>query len=341
MDAVAKSSARERAQLFQTSEAQQAPRIAAAIIEKDFWVCWSIHRLFEVLNFRPQLIFKGGTSLSKVFQVINRFSEDVDLSLSRRDLGFADDRDPEQDGIAKNEAKRRLEALVEQCRLSVKDKLLPELRRDFATVLGGSGWSIEIDAGDPQTLIFAYPQSDLTAALQYVRPAIRLEMGARSDDWPAVEIEIRPYAAERFPKMFAQAACRVRTLSAERTFWEKATLLHAECHRPQAKLTAERHSRHYYDLYCLSRHEIGREALKRKDLLDRVVKHKSIFFASAWANYAAAKPGSFLLVPGQERLAALGKDYDAMQAMMFGDSPKWEDIIRELKRLEDRINERG
>ena len=338
MDSVAKSSQRERAQLFQTAESRQTPRIPASIIEKDFWVCWSIHRLFDVLSFRPQLIFKGGTSLSKVFKVIDRFSEDVDLSLSRRDLGFADDRDPEQAGISKSEGKRRLDALVEECRRTVKEKLLPELRRDFATVLGSSGWSVELDDADPQTIIFAYPQSDITGALKYVRPAIRLEMGARSDDWPAVDAEITPYAAESFPKMFTHATCRVRTLSAERTFWEKATLLHAECHRPTAKNSADRHSRHYYDLYCLSRHDLGRQALKRDDLLERVVKHKSFFFASAWANYESAKPGTLRLVPNAERLTALGKDYDDMQAMMFGESPKWADIVRALKQLEDRIN---
>ncbi|MBI3552717.1 MAG: nucleotidyl transferase AbiEii/AbiGii toxin family protein [Elusimicrobia bacterium] len=338
MDSVAKSSRRERTQLFETAEGKHNPRIPAPIVEKDFWVCWALHRLFTVLKFRPQLIFKGGTSLSKVFKVIDRFSEDVDLSLSRRDLGFADARDPEEAGISKNEAKRRLEALVEQCKLAVKEKLLPDLRRDFATVLGESGWSIEVDTDDSQTLVFAYPQSDATSKLKYVRPAIRLEMGARSDDWPAVEAEITPYAAEDFPGMFTQPKSLVRTLSAERTFWEKATLLHAECHRPETKATAERHSRHYYDLYCLSRHEIGREALKRGDLLERVIQHKSFFFSSSWANYATAKPGTLRLVPDAKRLAVLSQDYDEMQAMMFGASPKWSEIIKELKQLEGRIN---
>ena len=187
-------------------------------------------------------------------------------------------------------------------------------------------------------MIFSYPPSDLTGALEYVRPAIRLEMGARSDDWPAVEAEVTPYAAESFPKIFTSPTCRVRTLTAERTFWEKPTILHAECHRPAGKPSSERRSRHYYDLYCLSRHDIGRQALKRMDLLERVVQHKSFFFSSAWANYASAKPGTFRLVPSADRLDALSKDYDAMQAMMFGESPKWDGIVDELKRLEDRIN---
>ncbi|MFA6318235.1 MAG: nucleotidyl transferase AbiEii/AbiGii toxin family protein [Elusimicrobiota bacterium] len=338
MDSVAKSSPHDRAQLFQAAEARQAPLIPAAIIEKDFWVCWTLHRLFAVLRFRPQLIFKGGTSLSKVFKVIARFSEDVDLSLSRRDLGFADDQDPEQPGLSRSQGKRRLEALVECCKQAVKDKLLPDLRRDFGTVLGPSGWAVELDDEDPQTLIFSYPQSDLTGALEYVRPSIRLEMGARSDDWPAVAADISPYAAASFPKAFTQATCQVRTLSAERTFWEKATLLHAECHRPKDKPSNERLSRHYYDLCCLSRHDLGHQALERGDLLERVVQHKSFFFASAWANYQSAKPGTLRLVPDAERLSALRKDYAAMKAMIFGDPPKWDEIVRELKQLEGQIN---
>ncbi|MFH2203128.1 MAG: nucleotidyl transferase AbiEii/AbiGii toxin family protein [Elusimicrobiota bacterium] len=341
MDSVAKTSARERAQLFKAAEAKHTLKIAAPIIEKDFWVCWSLRRMFEVLQFRPQLIFKGGTSLSKVFNIIERFSEDVDLSLSRRDLGFADDRDPEQTGISKNEGRRRLDALVEQCRQTVRERLLPELLRDFAAVLGDSGWSVELDADDPQTLIFSYPTSDLSAALPYIKPAIRLEMGARSDDWPAIDAEIKPYAAENFSEMFALPTCRVRTLSAERTFWEKATLLHAEYHRPEDKQSRERLSRHYHDLYCLSRNELGRKALEDGSLLERVVQHKRFFFASAWANYDTAKPGTFHLLPTAARMDALRRDYDAMQPMLFGQSPKWDEIIRELKQLEVLINRRS
>ena len=157
MDNVARASALDRGALFRQAEAAVARRLPAAIVEKDFWVCWTLRRMFEVLQFRPHLIFKGGTSLSKVYRAIERFSEDVDLSLSRRDLGFADDRDPEQAGISKKEARRRLDALVAECQTVVREKLVPELRRDFAAVLGKSDWSVELDPADPQTVVFTYP----------------------------------------------------------------------------------------------------------------------------------------------------------------------------------------
>ena len=340
MDRTAISTAQERAQLFKAVEARHTHRIHAAIIEKDFWVCWTLHRIFEVLRFRPQLIFKGGTSLSKVYNAIERFSEDVDLSLSRRDLGFADDRDPEQPSISKTEAKRRLNELVAECRCVIRDRLLPELRADFATVLGSERWTVELDADDPQTILFAYPKSDMEYGLgTYMRPAIRLEMGARSDDWPTVEGEIMPYAAEVFPQAFTTArACRVHTLEAARTFWEKATLLHAETHRPPDKPCRERLSRHYYDLYRLSQQDIGRDALARGDLLDRVIQHKSFFFAQSWAHYDTARPGSFRLLPSAERLETLRADYTAMNPMIFGKCPEWNEIVRGLKQLEKAIN---
>lgn len=314
------------------------PEIEASIIEKDFWVCWSLRRIFEVLQFRPHLIFKGGTSLAKVYRAIERFSEDVDLSLSRRDLGFADSHDPEQADISRKEARRRLDALVAECKKVVREKLVPELRKDFAAVLRKAGWSVELDTADPQTVIFTYPSTDVSSGLAYVRPAIRLEMGARSDDWPAADAEITPYAAEAFPNLFTIRSCKVRTLAAERTFWEKATLLHAECHRPPDKPSRERLSRHYYDLYRLSRQPIADRALEQGELLERVIAHKSFFFASAWAHYETARPGTFRLLPAADQLDALRRDYQDMRAMIFGKAPDWDDIVRELQQLEKRIN---
>ena len=231
------------------------------------------------------------------------------------DLGFADDRDPEQPGISGKESRRRIEALVTACRQAIRDQFLPGLRADFTSLL---------DAIDPQTVIFTYPRSELGSRLpEAIRPAIRLEMGARSDDWPAEDREIRPYAAEAFPAAFPFAAvCRTHVLDARRTFWEKVTLLHAEFHRPADKALAEPLSRHYYDLYRLSQQEIGRQALDRTDLLERVVAHKRLFFASAWAHYETAFPGSFHLVPPEEQMdSVFESDYSGMREMIFGEAP--------------------
>ncbi len=182
------------------------------------------------------------------------------------------------------------------------------------------------------------PPTELSGGLVYVRPTIRLEMGARSDDWPAADAEITPYAAEVMPDLFSVRTCNVRTLSAERTFWEKATLLHAECHRPTDKPSRERLSRHYYDLYRLSLQPVSERALQQRELLERVIAHKSFFFAQSWANYDTARPGTFRLLPVADHLDALRRDYQAMEAMIFGHAPAWPDIVRSLQELERRIN---
>ena len=127
-------------------------------------------------------------------------------------------------------------------------------------------------------------------------------------------------------------------MAAERTFWEKATLLHAECHRPPDKPSRERLSRHYYDLYRLAQQPIAEQALVQHDLLERVIAHKSFFFAQSWAHYETARPGTFRLLPAADRLDALRRDYQAMETMIFGKAPDWGDIVRELERLETKIN---
>jgi hypothetical protein len=137
MDRIAQTSSTERAELFRASAAALRPDRSPAIIEKDFWVCWALHRIYDVLRFRPELIFKGGTSLSKAYDAIERFSEDVDFSLSRRHLGFADSRDPEEGGISRNESRRRIDALVAACRETIRTRFIPEVRTDFASIIGG------------------------------------------------------------------------------------------------------------------------------------------------------------------------------------------------------------
>jgi len=338
MDFTAQKSPKERAELFIATES--ASGINSRLVEKDFWVCWTLYRLFDVLRVRPQMIFKGGTSLSKAYKAIDRFSEDVDLSFSRKDLGFtADDLDPEAHGIGVKERRRRLDALSAKCAELIREHLLQNLRRDFKSVMGDANWSLELDTDDTQTVIFTYPQSDITsAAAGYVRSAIRLELGARSDDWPASDEHISPIAAEKFSGAFEVSICRIRTLAIARTFWEKATLLHAEYNRPADKPSKERLSRHYYDLHCLYKRGFADEALKDKRLLKRVVEHKSLFFQSAWAHYDTAKPGTFHLVPSEERMAVIRRDYDLMRVMIFGTPPDWDVIVSDLKDLESQIN---
>ena len=319
------------------AEAETRSGIRAHMIEKDAWVCWTLRQLFALPDAHGHFIFKGGTSLSKIWKVIQRFSEDIDVSLSREWLGFVDDRDPESAPSRKRRTKL-LEELAVTCAAKLRDDVLPALRQRFTDSLGPSGWSLTIAAEDPQTLLFAYPSAyTLDGGAPYVRPLVRVECGARSDRWPVAEHPIESYLTEIFPDHFASGTFTVPVLDAERTFWEKATILHAEAHRPTDKATPDRFSRHYADLAALASHAVGDAALARDDLRARVVAHKQVFFPAAWASYETAVPGSFKLIPSVERLTILAADYRAMRDMFFRPPQTWEQIVASLRELETRI----
>lgn len=326
----------QRAEVFQAAAQQSG--IGAVILEKDFWVCWTLRRLFALPDIGEHLIFKGGTSLSKVWKAIARFSEDIDVSLSREWLGFTGEHDPEQAGSRKQQ-KKRLDDLSAACAERIRTVLVPALHAEMRGPLGDSGWRIEIDPEDAQTVLFHYPSAVAPAvAGAYVRREVRIECGARSDAWPADHRIIRPYVAEALAGVVADAAVAVKVLAIERTYWEKATILHAEAHREEGKPTPSRFSRHYADLAALADHAEAKAALNRHDLRERVVAHKQVFFASTWASYETAVPGSFRLVPSEARLQSLAQDYRDMREMFFGDPTSWEKIVARLRELEVSIN---
>jgi len=331
--------AQERAELCR--ETANRRNLADSIVEKDFWVCWTLSKLFEEREKLPSLLFKGGTSLSKVFGVINRFSEDVDLSLDRHDFGFRDERDPANAPSGKK-AERLLDQLEGETISYLRDRLVPDLKSIFVEVLGDSSpWSLEIDSEQPLLVIFSYPPIPSTVdppSSSHIEPAVRLEFGARSDHWPAQFYEITPYAAEEFPDSFGRAVSSVNTLEAERTFWEKATILHAEYHREGKASGNERISRHYYDLAMLALSEIRGRALRDLNLLTAVAEHKRRFFRAAWARYEQARPGTLRLVPHDRLASELRRDYRKMSEMFFDDAPDFDILLQTLSELERDIN---
>jgi hypothetical protein len=313
----------------------------AQLIEKDFWVCWTLKELFALAEIGEHLIFKGGTSLSKVFKVIERFSEDIDVSIDRRFLGFGGANEPEA-GTSNKEKQRRIEALKAACQKKIAEELLPSLTAAINARLGHKeAWVLRPDDEDPdkQTLLFEYPTSLASEAAGYVRWMVKIEMGARADHWPSETRTITPYVAEEFPKEFKEGSCTVKVLSAERTFWEKATILHAEFHRPADKAMPERFSRHYCDFYEMVRRGVGTSAVGKPELLARVAQHKSLFFKTSWARYSEAVKGSLRVMPPEHRLKALRDDYVKMQQMFFGEPPAFDDILALLGRWEAEFNQ--
>ena len=152
---------------------------------------------------------------------------------------------------------------------------------------------------------------------------------------------VRPWVADAFPKAFADWRCEVVALEVERSFWEKATILHSEYHRPTEKPTPDRFSRHDADTAALAKHSAAAKAVDQHELRRRVVQWKSQFFGSSWANYDHAKPGSFRLVPPAERLPALRRDHRAMRDMYLTEPVGFDEILAILSDLEKRINKAG
>ena len=344
MDKFAREAASERSAVFGETGARRG--VASIIIEKDFWVCWTLKRLFELQQAdAPKLVFKGGTSLSKAYAAIRRFSEDIDLSFDRADLGYEGDRNPESEGLSKKQSAKLIDELMLDVEKHIAGKVLPALRDSITTQLGEAakaGWSLEIDGNDQQTLNFHYPAALAQPEYQgitYITPRVKLEFGARGDPWPTEEKAIRPYAAEEFPDLFEQAECTVTVLAARRTFWEKATALHAEAHRPKDSAAPQYFSRHYYDVAMLVDTPEGEAATKDFDLLAQVVRHKAVYFRSSWAGYDTARPGTLRLMPAVERMKDLRADYQAMQAMMFDENPpSFDEVLERIDKLQSTIN---
>ncbi|HTE19685.1 MAG TPA: nucleotidyl transferase AbiEii/AbiGii toxin family protein, partial [Armatimonadota bacterium] len=203
------------------------------------------------------------------------------------------------------------------------------------------------DAEDANTLNFAYPSAAPTrrgregrswAMLPYLRPGVKLEFGAGSDPYPVGRYPVTAYAAEVFPQVFTEPQFTVTVLEAERTFWEKATLAHAEYHRPAGSPTPSRISRHYYDLHQLAQSERGRRALADRNLLRRVVEHKQVYFASGWAHYETTTSGGLHLAPHEARRHEVAQDYERMRDMFFGPFPRLDEILAMLRSLEAEVN---
>jgi hypothetical protein len=335
VDNVAQLNRSDRADLFNESAARMG--LHPVIIEKDFWVCWILKQIFTIQEFSGRLVFKGGTSLSKCFNLIRRFSEDIDIAVDFEKLGFIEARDPRRKEFSHTKRSALLTEMLEACQNYIAGELLPILTKRVNGILSGKGWWIQISSSDGNIVEFEYPGS-IDTGLDYIRPRVILEFGTHAEPVPNENYDIEPYAAAYFPKVFSQPKCSVATVVARRTFWEKATILHAEYHRPQKTAMPLRYSRHYVDVAQMSQTPVVEEAVEDMDLLKRVTIHKDLFYHSGWAHYNFAKSGSFHLLPPQERLSALRKDYRDMATMFFGDPPGFEDILERLSILEKRIN---
>jgi hypothetical protein len=305
-------------------------------IEKDLWVCRVIDALFTGLGSRPKLYFKGGTSLSKGYGLIKRFSEDIDIVVSRAGLGIKSTDDPLADGLSNKKRKAAVEVTKQKC----SDHVLGRMKRNLEKLLPECTLEPDDDDEDKASLRVKYPS--LLEPDGYLKPWVKIECGARGAREPEAKKSIAPYLQQELGTKFNLATERVTLIAAERTFWEKALILHGiYCgFRDEERKPSENNliSRHYYDVAMMRDRPEGLKALRATALLDKVREHKLLLFKKSWEKLDEARPGAIRLVPQDEIKEHLAKDYAAMSGMMFGKPPDFGWVLNELAKLEVSIN---
>jgi hypothetical protein len=316
-------------------------------IEKDFWVCWTLDALFNELEAGgPRLLFKGGTSLSKGYGLIERFSEDIDITVFRDDIG-----QPATikalEALSGKKRNYRLEAIRIACHEYIQGLLLEQLRALLRQTLQTANLKadrarVEADPDDPdrQSLLLWYPTAT-TEGNAYIRRAIKIESGAKSALDPHAPVVVKPYIADNLLNLDL-AVGNVTTVAPSRTFWDKVVILHGLRRwwdlRGELKGGGQRVSRHYYDVYRLLASKIGQNATGDMAMAEDCVRHAQMFFNRPDLDLASASPGSFALTPHDGMLVDLRRDYEAMSGMVFGPIPNVDEVVAAIAELEQRLN---
>lgn len=312
-------------------------------VEKDFWVCWTLDALFNGLGASPRLLFKGGTSLSKAFGLIERFSEDIDVTVFRDDLGQA----ASIEELAVLSGKKRqaaLDAIRSACEAYINGPLAERLADICAETCARAGFGkdamrVEPDAYDGQTLMLVY--SSVTPTDAYIAKSVKIESGAKSALDPHSRRTITPYVDADVPDIDL-AVPNVTVVDAERTFWDKVVIVHGLRRwyeiRHQLRGNGQRISRHYYDLYRLIHSETGKDAMANLELGEDCVAHARMFFNRPDFDLASARVPTFALCPEGAMIDQLRQDYQAMSGMIFGDPPRFDDVIEAIAELQNSLN---
>ncbi|PKO90897.1 MAG: hypothetical protein CVU16_08900 [Betaproteobacteria bacterium HGW-Betaproteobacteria-10] len=309
----------------------------AHLLEKDIWVVWALAAIYNS-TLAKTLTFKGGTSLSKVYKIIDRFSEDIDLTYDIRELVPDLLRDGNPIPTSSGQEKKITGAVRARLPGWIAEMVMPVI--EHALAVNGRQAELSVAGKDNDKLIIAYPA--VKTGTGYVAPSIQLKFGARATGEPhqthRVVCDISPFIEEvEFP------SARPLVMAAERTFWEKATAAHVYC--LQGRLRSERYSRHWYDLAAIAKSAHFANAIRDQSLAIQVAEHKSMFFsekdvAGDKIDYFKTTNGFLQLIPEGASLAALEKDYAAMleDGLLALDQPKFSALMENCRVIQDQVN---
>jgi predicted nucleotidyltransferase component of viral defense system len=308
-------------------------KIIPPSVEKDMWVTAVLRALFA-LPYAEHLSFKGGTSLSKCYNLIERFSEDIDIAVNRGFLGF--------DGkLSKTQISNKLRRAA--CSF-VRQELQFDIAKEFENQgINSNLFTVEVNitpvtTTDPEIIEIHY--KSLFRESNYVKPIVRLEVSGRSMNEPLQKIDLQSLVDKEFPDAsFANKPFEVNAVVPERTFLEKICLLHEEFARPQEFMRTERMSRHLYDLSKLDDAGISENALNDKDLYNSVIEHRRIFVGLKDFDYDTLAPKTIKIVPPDNIISEWKEDYETMrETMIYGKTLPFNKLIDKIKQLNERIN---
>ena len=300
-------------------------------IEKDWWVTITLKAIFSS-KFAQHLVFKGGTSLSKAYNLIERFSEDIDLSIDRTMLGFEGE-------LSKTQIKKLRKASGNFIVGEFKEELISELEK-----LGVNKENYNLifddeidDTSDPHRIELEY--NSIVEAGEYIPQRVIIELGARALLEPNEQKTIQSIIGQIYPEQaFTIQPFKVIVVVPTKTFLEKIMLLHEEFLKPIESIRHYRMSRHLYDIEKLMDHDYGKEAIKNKELFETLVQHRSKYTPIRGISYELHTPQTINFIPPAEVTELWKKDYQAMQEfMIYGETLEFDNLIERLIDLKKRL----
>jgi len=305
--------------------------IPEVIIEKDLWVSFILDFLFTKSNYKNYFQFKGGTSLSKGFNLINRFSEDIDIVLNGEAIDVNLD---DLYKLSKNKRSHEINIINEKALLFYETKLIVEMDNYFKKSINKQ---IDIKLKKEELAIYvSYPSSFNDF---YIKNEVKIEIGPISAWKPNKELMLDSYISKEYPNLFEDGTYLTLVTEPIRTFYEKLIILHKEAHREGNYPI--RYSRHYYDVYKVFINYFNKKLIVDEKLLEEVRVFHEIFYYRKWANFETATIGSFKLIPNNDYLEKLEEDYELMKNMIYGNDKTiaFKEIIDVVRKIEQELNQ--